>query len=558
MRKSSPKSLRRGNVQQQKSIAVKNAILRTSVQLAECSCDEIEKITHVAISEISRIESAEKAGWFFLGRSGELVDVYPCADSSSSLTSLFNGGLDKLPWCLAQLNAGKSIVLCDIKELPPFAEADRQFLSDLGIGSIALLRSNSSAPNKNVLILLSISNHTNWSAEIVDQCALLENIFSNAYRRKLAQCDAEASEHSFQQLFKTSTIGMALLDEQARFITANAAFCDTFGYSQEDLPTMHFDELAEPTHRGKIATLLSRLRYSPARSYRAERTFVRKNRSLMSARIRVSLLKRSALEDPLPLVMIEDITEKKHAEHELHRQQEEVRTLASQLIQSQEDERRRLARELHDDIGQRLSLVTSEVALLASQHFDAPFPTDRLRRLRDDLDSLCSDIHGISHSLHSYKLQHLGLKSALKDLCMRLSRPNFRIDLNVEELEEPKSKEVSLCLYRVVQEALNNSLKHSHTAVVAVTLTKVENTLYMTIQDSGVGFETNASPQGLGLISMEERLKLVDGQFKFHSIVGRGTEIWVSISDAYDAVKPTANHQSDLHLRSSNRTRDVA
>jgi signal transduction histidine kinase len=264
----------------------------------------------------------------------------------------------------------------------------------------------------------------------------------------------------------------------------------------------------------------------------------------MPTRIWVSSLRRSSPEDSLSLVMIEDITEQKVAEQELNKRTIEVEMLASQLIQSQETERKRLARELHDDIGQRLSLVASEVALMASQCSDAnAIATGRLGDLRDDLDGLCSDIHNISHNLHSYKLQHLGLKSALKDLCRKLSHPGFRIHIDVDDMDEPDSKDVSLCLYRVVQEALNNALRHAHTLVVAVTITKVEDMFYMTIQDAGIGFDRDASPQGLGLISMTERLKLVKGELKLHSILGRGTEIWVSVPDERKSFEPYAECQ---------------
>jgi signal transduction histidine kinase len=257
--------------------------------------------------------------------------------------------------------------------------------------------------------------------------------------------------------------------------------------------------------------------------------------------------------------MIEDISEQKEAERELNKRTVEVEFLAAQLIRSQEEERKRLARELHDDIGQRLSLVASEVALMASQRSDsALIAPDRLDNLRDDLDGLCSDIHGISHDLHSYKLQHLGLKPALKDLCRRLSQPNFHIHLDVDDMDEPASKDVSLCLYRVVQEALNNAFKHAHTLVVAVTLTKIRDMFYMTIQDAGIGFDRSVRRPGLGLISMTERLKLVKGELKLHSILGRGTEIWVSIPDEGESFGSSSESQVNLDHEDSTNCFEVA
>ena len=112
-----------------------------------------------------------------------------------------------------------------------------------------------------------------------------------------------------------------------------------------------------------------------------------------------------------------------------------------------------------------------------------------------------------------------------------MSQSGLQVDLIIDG-SEPRSKEVSLCLYRIAQEGLNNAQRHAQTLSVAVTLTKLDQMFYMAIQDSGVGFETSAKPQGLGLISMRERLKLVNGQLILHSIPGRGTEIWVAIPDA--------------------------
>jgi PAS domain S-box-containing protein len=368
-----------------------------------------------------------------------------------------------------------------------------------------------------------------------------------------------SSENKFGQLFVISAIGMALLDIKGRFLSANNALCEILGYSEEELRKMRCEELLSSFSQGKSAGFLRSFDKAHATSWQTERTLFRKDRSLMPSRIWISLLERFPLEDSLSLVMVEDITEQKEAEQELNKRTVEVEMLASQLIQSQEEERKRLARELHDDIGQRLSLIASEVALMASQHSDAVIiAADRLGNLRDDLDGLCSDIHGMSHDLHSYKLQHLGLKSALKDLCRRLSQPGFRVQLDVDDMDEPVSKDVSLCLYRVVQEALNNALRHAHTLVVAVTLTKIQDMLYMTIQDTGIGFERGVSPQGLGLVSMTERLKLVKGELKLHSILGRGTEIWVSIPDEKEHFGLSAEGQVNRDLGYSANCSDAA
>jgi signal transduction histidine kinase len=122
------------------------------------------------------------------------------------------------------------------------------------------------------------------------------------------------------------------------------------------------------------------------------------------------------------------------------------------------------------------------------------------------------------------------------------------VDVHIGEVEEPKSEDVSLCLYRVAQESLNNALKHARTSVVALTVTKLRNTFYMTIQDSGVGFDCRTKHEGLGLVSMRERLRLVDGEFRLHSFPGRGTEIWVEAPDRQKSIDSDPFLQSSLQL----------
>jgi PAS domain S-box-containing protein len=504
----------------QKGSHIRNVILRASSDLARCEKHEIESAIRHSLADVCAIEGAEQMGWFLLSDSGVLTEVFHSAPISNPLCSALRDGLHRLPWCLAQLNAGRAVLICDTVDLCPAAEVDQIFLKATDVCSLALIPSNSVSLGRTVLILSSNSTLIEWSEEIVEQCTLLEDIFSNAYQRGVAQDDSQVNVDCFHLLFAAAISAMAIFNHRGRFISSNAAFRNILGYSETELQLMKFED---------IFASLSRC---DATASRYEQTLTGKNKTLIPARISTSLINKFNSEDSLVLVGIEDLTQLKAKEVELSRRQTEVDFLASLLIQSQENERKCLSRELHDDIGQRLSLAASEVALMASQQSEAKcLSLDRLEVLRDELDSLCTDIHEMSHDLHSYKLQHLGLKSALKDLCRRLAQPDFRVDLYADEFEEPTSKDVSLCLYRVAQESLNNAIKHAHALVVAMTITKVQEMYYLTIQDSGIGFDSNVSRQGLGLVSMSERIKLVNGSFRMHSMPGRGTEIWVAVPD---------------------------
>ncbi len=534
--------------QNQKDSLIRDVILHASSDLARCEKHEIESIICHSLAEVSAIEGAEQMGWFLLSDSGLLTEIFHSAPIPNPLYSVLKDGLHRLPWCLGQLNAGRAVLIYNTVDLCPAAEVDQVFLKAADTWSLALIPSNSASLGRTVLILSSNSTLIEWSEGIVEQCTLLEDIFSNAYQRGLVQDDAQLNVGCFQRLFATSISAMAIFNRRGRILSSNATFRNILGYSETELQLMKFEDLFCSPGR------------CDATANRFEQTLIGKNKVSIPARISTDLIETFNSEDRSVLVGIEDLTGLKAKEAELTRRQTEVDFLASLLIQSQENERKCLSRELHDDIGQRLSLAASEVALMASQQSEAKYLSiERLEGLRDELDSLCTDIHEMSHDLHSYKLQHLGLKSALKDLCRRLSQPDFRVDLYADEFDEPTSKDVSLCLYRVAQESLNNAIKHAHALVVAMTITKVQDMYYLTIQDSGVGFDSNVSRQGLGLVSMGERIKLVNGSLRMHSMPGRGTEIWVAVPDQVDlsvrtAVIPQAKTALLLDIRSLRAT----
>ena len=215
-----------------------------------------------------------------------------------------------------------------------------------------------------------------------------------------------------------------------------------------------------------------------------------------------------------------DITVLKQAKSELLE-------LTERLIRAQEEERQRVARELHDDIGQRLSLL-----VIALDRLRQELPRE-LRFVGEELDGtlaeanqLATDIHGLSHQLHSTKLKHLGLAAALRELCVQVSRQHgMEVKLQIGTIAGELTEERALCLYRVAQEALQNAAKHSGATVIQVELASSEAMLRMKIKDDGCGFDVNHYQPGLGLASMRERLRMASGKLQVNSRPGQGTEI---------------------------------
>ena len=204
------------------------------------------------------------------------------------------------------------------------------------------------------------------------------------------------------------------------------------------------------------------------------------------------------------------------------------------MIQAQEEERGHIARELHDDIGQRLALIAVDIQLLiqADQQPKAEFG-EQLENLRSQVETLSSDVHNLSHQLHPAKLEQLGLVPALKSLCREV-QDSGRMSIAFSEKNIPKnvSSEISLCLYRIVQEAIRNVVKHSGVPQASVELTGEPHRIRLRVCDSGVGFNAemvHEKKEGLGIVSMKERVRLAGGDITIQSQPSQGTRIDVQI-----------------------------
>ncbi|HKN73757.1 MAG TPA: PAS domain S-box protein [Candidatus Acidoferrum sp.] len=220
--------------------------------------------------------------------------------------------------------------------------------------------------------------------------------------------------------------------------------------------------------------------------------------------------------------MVSDITDRKQAE-------EALASVSRRLIEAQEQERTRIARELHDDIGQRLALLTVELEQLRQVSPDLSADlVQRINKLSSHSSDLASDVQFLSHELHSSKLEYLGLATAMSSFCKEFSdQQNAEVVFTHNEVPRRLPQDISLCLFRILQEALQNALKHSGVRHFDVELCYGSDEILLTARDSGSGFESEAAKKsrGLGLISMEERLKLLNGTFSIESRPQRGTTI---------------------------------
>ena len=234
-----------------------------------------------------------------------------------------------------------------------------------------------------------------------------------------------------------------------------------------------------------------------------------------------------------------DITPWKEAERKLH-------DLGGSLIAAQECERGRIARELHDDVSQRLSVMAVELDFLAQ--FSAtskPDSASRATALAEQVRQLTSDIHALSHGLHTSKLEQLGLMLTVRALCREVTdRRNVHVEFSARDVPVDVPAPIQLCLYRIAQECLQNVIKHSATTTASVEIIREGSDLCLLVTDEGSGFDRNAesSRNGLGFISMEERLRLVHGTLTVYSSPGRGTRVEARVPLA-DVISETAGRE---------------
>jgi len=233
-----------------------------------------------------------------------------------------------------------------------------------------------------------------------------------------------------------------------------------------------------------------------------------------------------------------DVTEARLAEKALQQtevlrqSQEQLRTLTAGLVEAQEEERRRVSQELHDDISQRLAALAIQLEVLHQTHgISSEELHGKLGELQKQMEVLSEDLRRTARNLHPFMLTHLGLEPALRAYCDEFSKlRNFKVRLVARGLPGTIPSGVALCVYRVVQEALGNVAKHSGAKRAVISISSSDDVLRVAIQDDGHGFELDrAKGKGLGLISMEERVRHLGGTFSILPKPGDGTRIEIGI-----------------------------
>jgi PAS domain S-box-containing protein len=346
------------------------------------------------------------------------------------------------------------------------------------------------------------------------------------------------SEARFRAAFFQAAVGIAQTSVDGKWQLFNDRFCEILGYSRNELCEKALTEktlikIAHPDDREAFLAARQKLLNGEISSWSSEGRYIRKDGVIGWARVFVSLVRNQANEPQYFVTVLEDVTEKIQAERSLQQSRQELRALAGRLIHAEDEERRRISRELHDELSQKLALLAMDTGGLLTDPSPPPEKMNtQLRKLQVRVQQLAQNVRQISHQLHPSILDDLGLVAALTELCEEFSaREGIEVACEVEDLPRVLPVDIASSLYRVSQEALHNILKHARASQVRMQVQASSGGIHLWIHDNGVGFDSEAGllRPGLGIVSMKERISLVQGDLSIDSRPGQGTEVRVFV-----------------------------
>jgi len=376
-----------------------------------------------------------------------------------------------------------------------------------------------------------------------EECALFEDmagdvafaLYEIEMEEEHEQVEAalRESEHRYRALFDGASDGMIVRDLDGNIIMANSAMAKLTGYATDELTEMNISQFLSASSLQTVKEKQNRNiedeLETPTQRY--ELQIIRKDLIERIVDV-VSSLLPDREHSLIVQVIIRDITEQKHT-------QENLRAYASHAILAQEEERKRVARELHDETAQALASLGIDMGSLAkAKGWSSSEVSKRLEELRDRTNDILLGVRSVSRALRPPMLEDLGLLAALQGLTDDLiSQQGIGTQFNVQGIPRRLAPDVELALFRIAQEALSNVGKHSQATECRVDVEFSLGKIELRISDNGQGFELpartdeSASPINLGLIGIQERAKLIGGSISISSQPGKGTNIILEVCE---------------------------
>ena len=350
-------------------------------------------------------------------------------------------------------------------------------------------------------------------------------------QRDMARRGQQESESTAHSLFEAASQGILIVDQRGQIVMANPATEKMFGFKLDELRAQPIEALLP--ERLRIAHVAHRENYFAHPQTRPmglglDLQARRKDGSEFFAEISLSYIQTTR--GTLAVAFVTDISKRRSDEQELRQQRTDLQILTARMMTAQEDERRHIARNLHDDLSQTLAFLAIDIGKLAAQ--SAEPVAQQLRPLQRRSVEAAETVRQISHELHPSILDDLGLTAALEQYCEEFQeRSGIATHFASQNVPEYLPKDVSSCIYRIAQESLRNVSKHSKTDTVFVRLEMVDSTVRLAVRDLGIGLERKSSESrsSIGIVAMKERARLVNGNFSLQSKAGEGTEVTLEV-----------------------------
>ncbi len=369
------------------------------------------------------------------------------------------------------------------------------------------------------------------------RCGHVLRVVHDITDQKLVEDALRASEQRFRSYFELPLIGVAISSPTRAWIEVNDGLCAMLGYPRYELLTKTWAEITHPDDLAANEANFARALAGQCDGYTMEKRFIKKDGSVVHTALSARCVRGTDRSIKYFATLVQDMTSRKTAELERERalasEQKAHEDFTRRLIESQEAERRRIAGELHDSLGQNLLLIKNR-ARLALATPDAHAAAQQLESIAELASLSIAEVRQISHDLRPYQLDQLGLTRALESMIESAAQSTGVVfTRKVENIDHALSTDAATNLYRVVQEGLNNVIKHSGAQAVRIEIERDIREIRLLIEDNGRGLDlsrpSRGTASGFGLQNIGERVRLLGGSLNIVSRPGAGVRLEIVI-----------------------------
>jgi PAS domain S-box-containing protein len=491
----------------------------------------LEKILGAAIA----ITKAAKGNVQLLDPATGTLQIFRQIGFSQPFLDFFTAVPEGLGTCGTAMAQNSRLIVKDVRQSAIFA------------GTLALevllaegVRAVQSTPiiSRNGTLLGMISTHWQQPQEPAEHVLRLVDLLARQaaelIERSRAEAALRASEARFRSSFDQSPVGMVIADLDFKFKQVNPAYCRISGYTATELSSMAVTDIIHPDDLLKSLEEMRRFTSGEIDTVRAEERNIRRDGAIIWVEASANLIRDAEAHPLYYLGIIQDVTARKQAEAALRESEQRLRHLTSQILTTQEQERLRIARDLHDEMGQSLMALKMQLNSFKRRVKRGQGDWEELDQATAFVNLIADQIREICQSLRPAALENLGLNGALRELLTEFHKHHgLEVTEEFADLSGLFSNEAQITVYRLFQECLTNAVRHGKATRVTVRSQKGDGTVCFSCADNGVGFDLeevrSRSRRGTGLAAMEERVRLLQGAFTIASAQGQGTRIDITL-----------------------------